>query len=154
MATTNNVIDINIKGIEKQKFRINSDDSKIIELNISDFNIIQRIEKAYPKLEELEKQFLDFKDVPDTDDEEMLKSMSNKLSTIDNGMREQINYIFDSDVCSVCADNGSMYDLINGEFRYEVIITALSKLYEDNIAKESKKVQARIKKHTAKYSRK
>ena len=84
----------------------------------------------------------------------MLKSMSDKLSTIDNGMREQINYIFDSDVCSVCADNGSMYDLINGEFRYEVIITALSKLYEDNIAKESKKVQARIKKHTAKYSKK
>ena len=51
MALTDNkindeIIDLNIDGIKKQRFRINGDPDSIIELNLSDLNIRERLEKG------------------------------------------------------------------------------------------------------------
>ena len=53
----------------------------------------------------------------------------------------------------MCVD-GSMYDLFNGKFRFEHIIEKLSDLYGNNMKDEFKAVNARVKKHTAKYTKK
>jgi hypothetical protein len=45
-----------------------------------------------------------------------------------------------------------MYDPINGQFRYEHLITILTGLYEKNLAQEMARVKARMKTHTAKYT--
>lgn len=147
MPAETNIIDINLEGaVTKQRFRINGDSSAIIELNISDIGIIERLRVGLDKLEE---EMKNISDIPDDDID-----LSAKLKKADQRMREQIDFIFDSPVSAVCARGGTMYDPKDGKFRYEVIIDGLLKLYTDNINKEAALIEKRIKKHTDKYTSK
>lgn len=152
----NNIIDINISGIQRKRYRINGDDSKILELNPADFNITVRMNEAYPKLVECQSKISELSGLPE-DEEDTLENLSkftNKLAELNTKMCELIDYIFDSNVSELCCDGGSMYDMIDGYMRYEVIIDNLVKLYENNLNQETKKIQKRVKKHTAKYTEK
>lgn len=150
----NNIIDIKFEGLQRKRYRINGDDSKIIALNPTDFNITVRMNEAYPKLIECETKVKALgsnkKDITST---ETLDEFATALKEIDMEMRDQIDFIFDADVSSVCCDGGSMYDVINGFMRYEIILDTLTSLYEKNLNSEMKKVQRRAKTHTAKYKK-
>lgn len=149
------IIDIHIAGSKKKRFRVDGDDDKIIELNTSDLGIADRMAEAYPKLGKLAEKARNI-DVPEEFegfDVEKTKQITKPLKEIDTEMRELVDYIFDSPVCEKCADNGTMYDFFDGDIRYEIIIMSLSQLYEDNLEKEIKKVQKRVKSHTAKYTK-
>lgn len=139
--TDDKIIDLNLDGIQKQKFRINGDDNAILELNTSDLGIADRLEKGYKVLVE------ETKKIAEADDENLTKV----LAEADKVMREQLDYIFDSNVSEVCGKGGSMYDPVNGSFRFEHIINGLTKLYSDNLNNEYQKMKDRIQKHTGKY---
>jgi hypothetical protein len=62
--------------------------------------------------------------------------------------------MFDYPVSAVCDKNGTMYDPINGMFRYEIIIDGLTKLYTEKLNDEYRKLRNRIQKHTDKYTKK
>lgn len=141
---TKDIIDLNIDGVKKQRFRINGDPNSIIELDLSDLKIIDRLEDGLQKLETEMRKIAEVK--PEDD------NFSEVLNEADTRMREYIDYIFDYPVSAVCARYGTMYDPKDGMFRYEHIIDALTKLYQNNINDEYKKFQARIKKHTDKYT--
>lgn len=149
MATKKNtgIIDIDLSVTKKKQFRIDGDDNRIIELNTSDMTIIERLNETYPKLESLSVK------VSDLSSEDVDAGVKT-LKEVDNEMRDLLDYVFDSPISSVCAPDGSMYDLFNGEFRFEHIITVLLNLYEDNISKEFNSMEKRINKHTAKYTKK
>lgn len=154
----NDIIDINIAGLNKKRFRINGDDSKILELNTSDINIASRMSEAYPKLVECEKEISSISSGSDDTENELeteeIEDFSAKLKAVDKKMKDLIDFIFDSNVSEICAGAGSMYDPIGGYLRYEIIIDNLSSLYNDTLSKEMKNVQNRMKKHTAKYTKK
>ena len=104
-----------------------------------------------------------FKDLPDIDDsaedynfmtDESTGVVVDSLKKADTDMRELIDYIFDSNVSDICAPSGSMYDPINGQFRFEHIIDTLSGLYETSVTSEIKKITSNVQKHTDKYVRK
>jgi len=143
LTDTREIIDINLDGIQKQRFRINGNPDAIIELDLSDLSIVDRLRAG---LEQLQKEVVAISESKDIDDD-MLKE-------IDAKMRESIDYIFDYPVSAVCAKKGTMYDIKDGKFRYEIIIDGLTKLYQNNINEEYKKFQSRIKKHTDKYTSK
>jgi len=151
----NDIIDVDLSVIKKKKFRINGDNSKILELNTSDMGIVTRLDESYQKLIDLQNSVASLADdVKDEDnDRETLSSTANKLNTIDGEMRELLDYIFQSNVSEICGSEGSMYDPINGTFRYEHIISTLIKLYENNLSKEFNKMKQNISKHTAKYTK-
>lgn len=158
MSNNNNIIDISINGIQRKRYRINGDDNKILELNPTDFKITVRMNEAYPKLLECESKISELSDITKGKEEEQdtVESMgkfTEKLSELNSEMCELIDFIFDSNVSELCCDGGSMYDLIDGYMRYEVIIDNLVKLYENNLNAETKKIQRRVKKHTAKYTK-
>lgn len=138
------VVDISLEGIQKTKFRINGRNDCIIELNLSDLGITVRLEKGLKKLQE---EMSNISSIPDDDEQ-----LSEKLLEADKHMRDYIDFIFDSPVSDILVKSGTMYDPINGEFRYEHIIDGLTKLYTDNINREYKKINMRIKKHTDKYT--
>lgn len=140
--TTSDVIDLNIDGIKKTAFRINGDNNSILELNLSDMGIGDRLEKGYAKLQE---ELSRIANLPDDAD------ISKELQKADKVMREQLDYIFDSNVSEVCGKGGSMYDPKDGSYRFEYILTALLKLYNENINAEYAKMKKRIEKHTGKY---
>lgn len=138
------IIDINLDGIKRKRFRINGIPGAIIELNVSDLGIVDRLEKGMQKLAA---EMASIASISDDDE-----NASDKMAQADQKMREYIDYIFDYPVSAVCAPKGStMFDPNNGLFRYETIIDGLTKLYADNINAEYKKIDARLKKHTAKY---
>ena len=151
----NDVIDISLAPIRKKRFRIDGDDSRILELNTSDLNILARLQSAYPKLDTLSKKAAKklTEDVSEEDDIVNSK-FPEALAEIDKDMRELVDYIFDSNVSEICAPNGTMYDPYNGQLKYEHIIDTLAKLYENNIDNEVRLIKQRVKKHTKKYTKK
>ena len=158
-------IDIDLSITKKQRFRINGDNNAILELDISDFGIINRFSEIKPKLKALAEDGVELEadkivaesDMEDGSDEisdSDIKSIGKEITDKDKKLREYIDYIFDSNVSEVCAPTGTMFDIINGMFRYEYIIDRITKLYKDNIATEFEKVAKRVDLHTNKYTKK
>ena len=141
---TNEIIDLNIEGIKRSRFRINGDSNSIIELNLSDLNISDRMQEG---LNKLETEMSEIAKLPNDE------NLSDRLKEADKRMREYVDYIFDYPVSDVCVKNGSMYDPKNGMFAYEHIIDALTKLYTNNLNAEYKKMKSRVDKHTSKYTK-
>ena len=139
----NDVVDIQIELPKKSRFRINGDSSKILELNTSDTSILKRLEEGYA---ELQKEMSKVSDLDPKDE-----GFTQKLEDIDKMMRDQIDYIFDSNVSEICASRGTMYDPCNGKVTFEHIIDTLLGLYEKNINDEYSKIKKRVRKHTDKY---
>lgn len=156
------VVDIDLSTTRKKKFRIDGDNDRVLELNVSDMSIFSRVKEMYPKLikkagEASIKMSED--DTEFTDDENVLESEAlastvDTLAEIDKDMREGLDYIFNSNVSELCAPDGSMYDPFNGKFRFEHILETLSALYENNLNAEIKKMTKRVNKHTSKYTKK
>lgn len=142
----NDVIDINLEFTKKKRFRINKDDSKILELATTDLSIVDRFKT---KFDEIIKVVEDgFKNSSETTD---MEDLASSIKSVDAKMRKLIDEIFDSNVSEICAPSGSMLDPINGEFRFEHIFNTLIPLYEGDITTELDKFNTRIQKHTSKY---
>ena len=153
MAEENN----NISLSTKKTFTIDGDLTRTIQLDISDMNILVRLEEVYPEIQRLaveaQESLAMSKDKQEEGkDDSSLSNLSELLKSIDSKMREKLNYIFASDVADACEPTGNMYDPVNGEFRFEHIIDVLTTLYANNLKGEFKKMQDRVKKHTAKYT--
>ena len=151
------IIDISLSSIRKKRFRIDGDDSRILELDVTDLSIVGRLQTMYNKLlNVVDTAFKDIPEEPDNIDEigindnyvtDVIKSMEN----IDKEIRTIMDDIFDSNVSDICAPSGSMLDPINGKFRFEHIFDCLIPLYEKEITSEMTKFNARVQKHTSKY---
>lgn len=141
--TTNNIIDITLEGAERTKVRLNGRDDLILELNLTDLGIIDRLQQGMAKLED---EMRKISQMPDDD-----SNLAARMKEADLRMREYVDYIFDYPVSSVCARYGTMYDPKDGKFRYEIIIDKLVGLYTDRINSEYSKLQKRMAKHTDKY---
>lgn len=153
------VEDIELEVVKKKRFRFNKDNSKILELNTSDLNIVTRLTTAYNELNSLMDEVgKELSTLPDDDTEEgsmeQMEKVSEALKKLDSQMREKMDYIFDAPVSKVCASEGSMYDPIDGSFRYEHIIEKLTSLYENNLNKEFSKMKRRVADKTSKYTKK
>jgi hypothetical protein len=146
---------IDLSALRKKRFTLDNDESRVLELDTADLSIIQRLSEAYPKLEDLEKEVSQLTTGVEATEESVkddITIMASRLRDVDSKMRNVIDYIFDSNVSEMCAPTGSMYDPIGGQLRYEHLISILIGLYEENLAVEMKRVQKRVKSHTAKYT--
>lgn len=158
-AVTNEIIDLDLSVTKKKKFRFDKDDTRILELNVSDMNILGRISETYPKLVELNNKAGRIMEGIEIDDENIessmtsAKTMAERLNAVDAEMRELIDYMFNADVSDKAAPEGSMYDPFQGSFRFEHIITLLMNQYETNLQSEFGKMEKQLKKHTAKYTK-
>lgn len=157
-TVNNDIIDLDLSVTKKKKFRFDKDDNRIVELNTSDMNLIQRVSEAYPKLQELQTKASKLTEGLNVEDDEStaiedINTLAERLSAVDAEMRELLDYMFDAPVSAAAAPSGSMYDPFNGSFRYEHIIAVVTKQYEDNLQSEFSKMEKQLKKHTDKYTR-
>lgn len=148
---TNDVIDIKL-AIEKKRIRIDGDDNRIIELDTADLTILERLQKVYPRLNELGMKGFDIDDSAEDATPESIGKLTDALKAIDKEMREIIDFIFDSKIADVCVPTGALYNMYNGEFQFERVLDALFGLYADDIQKEFGKMSDRMKAHTDKYT--
>lgn len=153
----NDVIDIEFKEIQKKKFRLDRDDNRIIELNTSDIGVIGRLEEIYPKMLKFVHEAQDRYTVKiEGSSEEFVEdiNVSGTIDYINTEMKKLLNWAFDSDIADKACSSGTLYDPINGKFRFEYIMEKLIGLYGNNLRTEFAKMQRRIDKHTSKYTKK
>ena len=142
--------EVSFESTRKKIFRIDGDDNRVLSLNTSDLGIVSRLRDAYPKMSELTSKYAERK-LDEVDDEESINQFADILQEMDLDMRGLVDYIFDSDVSKVCVPDGTMFDMFNGQFRYEIIIEEISKLYESNLSMEYRKMKARVDAKANKY---
>ena len=161
-TVTEDIIDLDLSVTRKKRFRFDQDNNRIIELNTSDMNIIARMSEAYPKLKEQQEKAaklmegIEIHEGDEVTDEKVLKdvlTVTERLTAIDQEMRDLIDFMFNAPVSDAAAPDGSMYDPYNGSFRFEYIITLLVKQYENNLQAEYTKMAKQMEKHTAKYTK-
>ena len=143
---------------KKKTFTIDGDLTRTIQLDTSDMNLLVRLEEVYPDMEKLAVEAQDriskSKVVKEDGDDSESEYLTEILKDIDKKMREKMDYIFASPIIDICEPKGNMYDPVGGEFRFEHIISVLTALYANDISAEFKRMQDRVKKHTAKYTNK
>lgn len=151
----NNVIDIDLSALRKKRIRIDGDDNKIVEINVSDMNVITRLQEAYDRLISLANTYHlqeeESKAEVDSDEFNLEKAVET-LRILDTEMRQLIDFVFQANVSEVCASDGTMADPINGQFRFEYIIEKFLAVYDKNFTEEFKKMSKSVKKHTNKYT--
>lgn len=159
-TVNNEVIDLDLSITKKKKFRFDKDDTRIVEVNTSDMNLMQRVSEAYPRLQALQDKASKLTDGLSGDNVESeaeaineIATMAERLSAVDIEMRDLLDYMFDAPVSAAAAPSGSMYDPFNGSFRYEYIITIMMNQYEANLQSEFNKMEKQLKAHTNKYTR-
>ena len=141
------VVDIDLKEIQKKRFRLDRDNARVIELNTSDLSAIKRLEEIYPKM-------LKFVDEAHANIQENPGTEMDELLSINQQMKDLLNWAFDSDVADKACPSGTLYDLINGKFRFEYIMEKLIGLYDANLTNEFNLMKKRLNRHTAKYTKK
>lgn len=155
VANVQDVVDVDLGFVERKKFRIAGDYNRMLELNVSDLNITQRLTVGYPKLKTLCTEAQDkILSIPDTDDKfEGLEELAKCLTEIDKEMRKCIDEIFDANVSETCAPSGNMYDPVNGQYRFERIIDVVTTLYTNGLNAEFEKLKNRVESKTSKYTK-
>lgn len=145
------VIDIQLSVDNRKQFRINGDDKRIIELDISDIGILNRLRESYPRLQELSTKGFEADD-SGNDESVNLGEFIDSLNAINDEMISIMDYIFDSKVAKICADGKPLYNMVAGKFIFEIILDTLFNLYSDNIRAEFGQMSQRMKSHTSKYT--
>ena len=148
----NNIIDIDLSALRKKRIRIDGDDNRIVEINLSDMGVMSRLQDAYDKLVSLANKYNLKEEEAGTDEETDTDETLKLLNILDTEMRELVDFIFQANISEVCANDGTMADPINGQFRFEYIIEKFLALYDANFTTEFKKMSKNVKKHTNKYT--
>lgn len=146
----NDMININIEGLDdRTKVCINNDPNKVIELNLGDMNVLTRYKNSEVKIQNIANSFSTMNN--NVADEDVINNTAKLVSDLDTQLREIVNYIFDYDVCTVLAGNGSMVDICNGELRFVKILNALLVLYGKNLTDTTSKVAPDVEQAVSKY---
>lgn len=164
------LVNLDLSATKGTKIQVNGDPDSSFTLNLSDFGIYNRLKDGLGQLYEV---FASMKTemgeiaqnsdsevdasidetLPDEtgvieEDEEKAEANSQKLieamREADIKMRGIVDYIFSAPVSEVCAPDGYMFDLFEGQLRFEYIINAITKLYANNINAEYFKLKSRI----------
>lgn len=149
------IIDINLSAIRKKRFRINGDSDHILELNTSDMGIVSRLDAEYRKLnlivEEVSKVLKGMPDNADDITDIQMDAIKETLDRLNSEMRGGLDRIFEANVAEICAPFGNMWDVIDGQLRYEYIINVLLALYEKDISSEFSKMKSRVNNRVGKF---
>lgn len=153
-----NMTSLDLSATAKKHFCIDNNPDRSFDLNTSDLLVISRLNEGTAKLNDLELRAQALLDGVDIDDEDNVlnevKLVGERLKAVDDEMRSIIDYIFDAPVSAACAPYGSMFDPIGGRFRFEFVIEVLVNQYSATVSEEYKKMEARLKSHTGKYTKK
>lgn len=131
----------------REAITINGDANRTIYVQASDFNIKVRARQAQKSigalLEEIDKAN------PENED-----AFTDVLEDIDKKVREQINFIFNSDVSEpVFGACSPLMTLSNGKSYVEAFLDAIIPELERIAKKAAEASEKRISKHTRKYTK-
>ena len=167
MDTTNTneqILNLDLSSTAKKKVVVNGNENDAFYINTSDFGIYGRLQDGVKKLYDLlitmRERLKDVSESEDVDEnnEEQTDAFDTKLTNVmkdtDAEMRSIVDGIFNAPVSDICAPDGYMFDMFEGQLRFEYIISAITKLYENNINAEFYKIKSRINSKLPSYAKK
>lgn len=117
-----------------KEYDINGDESRVIRINISDFNLLKRRDEAVKNIEALVRDMkADGTPTPE------------KLTEYDRRFREQINYIFGSDVCTPAFGSAHCMSIVSGgKMLFEGFLDALLRQVEQDMGETQSGFKLRL----------
>lgn len=130
----------NIKFDDGYKtYILNDDENKIIRVNVTDFNILDRHNKAQADMQAL---IADMQTNKDATPEE--------IADYDKRIRENINYIFGSDVCTAAFGTANCMSVVsNGSMLFESFLNALMPQVQEDMDINLEAAKKRTNKYIA-----
>lgn len=131
----------------REAITINGDSNRTIYVQASDFNIKVRARQAQKNIGDLLEEI-------DKVSPENAEAFTDVLEDIDKKVREQINFIFNSDVSEpVFGACSPLMTLCNGKSYVEAFLDAIIPELERIAKKAAEASEKRIAKHTRKYTK-
>lgn len=123
-------------------FSINNDPERVIAVNLTDFGILERFETASKKI----KTFIDDFDAVDVEGSHSMSDPEVQMFIrSDKFIREQIDYIFNSNVSDIVFGKTNCVSLVKGEPLYlrffEAILPEIQKALKDERRRQYDKTQ-------------
>lgn len=137
---------------KRKQFTVDGDETRVIEIDTGDTGILGRWSSVKKWFESVQER-LEAMPKIEENSEESADQFSAEFNEMSNEVRQQLNILFDSDVCTPIVGNGSMLRTVNGEPLFMLTLETLLPLYEEDIKVEMQKSQKKIDKHTAKYKK-
>lgn len=135
-----------------KEFMINGDKNRVIRFNPADINLLERFDKAYKSIEEEQRRIekdielkTNGKPVEEQEDYEQALEVIRRLNQF---IKDQIDYIFDSEVSDVIFGNQSPMSTVKGRPFFERVFDAIQPILEKEITAERKASEKRISKYT------
>lgn len=122
-----------------KEFTINNDQDRVIRFNPSDVAIIGRFKKAADALENLMKD----NQAAGVD----MEDAAERVRTLDNAIKEQIDIIFNYPVSDIVFGNQSPMATVDGVMLFERFFNAVLPVIRESVEKERKASEKRIKKY-------
>lgn len=150
------VLHLDLSATAGKKVVIDNDESRTFRINPSDFSIYDRLREGMSRLYDVltsmkakvgalaESEDSTESENENDDGDTFNDTLGEVMRDADAEMRSILDFIFNAPVADACAPDGYMFDLFDGQLRFEYIINALTKLYENNINAEFYKVKSRI----------
>lgn len=122
-------------------------DAVTVRFNPTDMKFIQRVYDAFERMDKRQETYRE--EVEKADD----RAVFDLADRYDAEIRDEINGIFDFDVCTPLFGDMSVHTLADGLPIWANFFFAIIDTFEGAFAEEKKKTNPRIKKYTEKYRR-
>ena len=131
-----------------KSFMINEDPNRVIRFNPADVGILSRIQEATDSIENgLNGLKEDFDLNPDGTPVSQMEQAAEAVRKVTNLVKEQINYIFNSDVSGAVFGRQSPLSLVGGMPLYERFIETVMPVIKKTVQEEQKKSEKRVGKY-------
>lgn len=132
-----------------KEFSINNDPNRIIRFNPSDFSIIERIKTAYDEIDKATKIEDDIDLKADGTPVEELGKAAEIVKGINDTIKNQIDYIFNSPVSEMVFGKQSPLSMIKGVPLWERFMNTIAPVIQKEVKAEQLASQKRISKYTS-----
>lgn len=125
-----------------KEYQIGDDENAVIRINTADVGILARLNEAVKNIEQIQKKYENAEKAENTDAIQL-------ITECDKDIREQINYIFGSDVCTVAFGEINSLSLVGGKPIFENFLEVLIPVMQADFESAQKISDEKVSKYTS-----
>ena len=125
-----------------KEYQIGDDENAVIRINAADVGILARLNEAVKNIEQIQKKYENAEKAESTDAIQL-------ITECDKDIREQINYIFGSDVCTFAFGEINCLSLVGGKPIFENFLEVLIPVMQADFESAQKISDEKVGKYTS-----
>lgn len=130
-----------------REFSINNDESRVVRFNPSDYAIFARLAEAKKKIGEAFEKAGDVDITPEGKAVDF-EVAGKRIDELDKIIKEQMNYVFNSEVADKIFGNQSPLSNIGGKSLFERVFECIEPILLDAMTESKKERKKKIEKYT------